>query len=189
MILCILTKLSFSLCSVSQAPLSLQGCSILAGAWVLWWIWMGMSYWILLWEHRALPSYWSTLCLITFLCFYASSKHCHHRHQFVTLNCVSNSRKSRFEWPVVTTLLISWSLSVLYRSRSIVQINVSLSFQPHSINVIQKNCHRAGRDSACLNATVCFLALSRSPGSYGTYFGKVSCNQKAFFHCCTTYTS
>uniref|UniRef100_A0A8C1D6L1 Integrin subunit alpha 10 n=2 Tax=Cyprinus carpio TaxID=7962 RepID=A0A8C1D6L1_CYPCA len=43
---------------------------------------------------------------------------------------------------------------------------------PHSINVIQKNCHRAGRDSACLNATVCFLALSRSPGSYGTYFGK-----------------
>uniref|UniRef100_A0A9J8D547 Integrin subunit alpha 10 n=1 Tax=Cyprinus carpio carpio TaxID=630221 RepID=A0A9J8D547_CYPCA len=45
-----------------------------------------------------------------------------------------------------------------------------LSFQPHSINVIQKNCHRAGRDSACLNATVCFLALSRSPGSYGTSF-------------------
>uniref|UniRef100_A0A672NH50 Integrin subunit alpha 10 n=1 Tax=Sinocyclocheilus grahami TaxID=75366 RepID=A0A672NH50_SINGR len=51
-------------------------------------------------------------------------------------------------------------------SRSIVQINVSLSFQPHSINVIQKNCHRADRDSACLNVTVCFLALSRSPGFY-----------------------
>uniref|UniRef100_A0A8C1Q150 Integrin, alpha 10 n=1 Tax=Cyprinus carpio TaxID=7962 RepID=A0A8C1Q150_CYPCA len=68
--------------------------------------------------------------------------------------------------------------AVLLKSRSIVQINVSLSFQPHSINVIQKNCHRAGRDSACLNATVCFLALSRSPGSYGTSFGKVSCNQK-----------
>ncbi|RXN28203.1 integrin alpha-10 [Labeo rohita] len=60
--------------------------------------------------------------------------------------------------------------AVLLKSRSIVQINVSLSFQPHSINVIQKNCYRAGRDSACLNATVCFLALSRSPGSYGTYF-------------------
>uniref|UniRef100_A0A672LN46 Integrin subunit alpha 10 n=1 Tax=Sinocyclocheilus grahami TaxID=75366 RepID=A0A672LN46_SINGR len=50
--------------------------------------------------------------------------------------------------------------AVVTTSRSIVQINVSLSFQPHSINVIQKNCHRAGRDSACLNATVCFLALS-----------------------------
>uniref|UniRef100_A0A671M8H1 Integrin alpha-10-like n=1 Tax=Sinocyclocheilus anshuiensis TaxID=1608454 RepID=A0A671M8H1_9TELE len=60
--------------------------------------------------------------------------------------------------------------AVLLKSRSIVQINDSLSFQPQSINVIQKNCHRAGRDSACLNATVCFLALSRSPGSYGTYF-------------------
>ncbi|XP_057195966.1 integrin alpha-10 isoform X3 [Triplophysa rosa] len=60
--------------------------------------------------------------------------------------------------------------AVLLRSRSIVQINASLSFQPHSINVIQKNCHRAGRDSACLNATVCFLAMSRSPGSHGTYF-------------------
>ncbi|TRY85615.1 hypothetical protein DNTS_010181 [Danionella cerebrum] len=60
--------------------------------------------------------------------------------------------------------------AVLLKSRSIVQINVTTSFQPHSINVIQKNCHRAGRESACLNATVCFLASSRSPGSHGTYF-------------------
>ncbi|XP_036451970.1 integrin alpha-10 [Colossoma macropomum] len=60
--------------------------------------------------------------------------------------------------------------AVLLRSRSIVQINVSLSFQPHSINVIQKNCHRGGRESACLNASACFFANSRSPGAYGTYF-------------------
>ncbi|KAJ8354841.1 hypothetical protein SKAU_G00224080 [Synaphobranchus kaupii] len=60
--------------------------------------------------------------------------------------------------------------AVLLSSRSIVQINVSLSFQPHSINVIQKNCQRGMRDSACLNATACFLAFSRSPGSYGTEF-------------------
>uniref|UniRef100_A0A3B4F5D6 Integrin subunit alpha 10 n=1 Tax=Pundamilia nyererei TaxID=303518 RepID=A0A3B4F5D6_9CICH len=45
----------------------------------------------------------------------------------------------------------------------IVQINVSLSFQPHSINVIQKTCQRGGRESACLNATACFTAVSRSP--------------------------
>ncbi|KAG5856406.1 hypothetical protein ANANG_G00007630 [Anguilla anguilla] len=55
-------------------------------------------------------------------------------------------------------------------SRGIVQINMSLSFQPHSINVIQKNCQRGTRDSACLNASACFLALSRSPGSHGTQF-------------------
>uniref|UniRef100_A0A4W6FRI1 Integrin subunit alpha 10 n=1 Tax=Lates calcarifer TaxID=8187 RepID=A0A4W6FRI1_LATCA len=50
--------------------------------------------------------------------------------------------------------------AVLLSSRSIVQINVSLSFQPHSINVIQKTCQRGGRESACLNATACFTAVS-----------------------------
>uniref|UniRef100_A0A6Q2XAE0 VWFA domain-containing protein n=1 Tax=Esox lucius TaxID=8010 RepID=A0A6Q2XAE0_ESOLU len=54
--------------------------------------------------------------------------------------------------------------AVLLSSRNIVQINASLFFQPHSINVIQKTCLRGGRESACLNATVCFLAVSRSPG-------------------------
>uniref|UniRef100_A0A3Q3IA97 VWFA domain-containing protein n=1 Tax=Monopterus albus TaxID=43700 RepID=A0A3Q3IA97_MONAL len=56
--------------------------------------------------------------------------------------------------------------SAVLLSRSIVQINVSLSFQPHSINVIQKTCQRGGRESACLNATACFTAFSRSPGSH-----------------------
>ncbi|KAK1795305.1 hypothetical protein P4O66_010478, partial [Electrophorus voltai] len=60
--------------------------------------------------------------------------------------------------------------AILLRSCSIVQVNLSLTFQPSSINVIQKNCQRGSRESACLNATACFLALSRSPGSYGTYF-------------------
>uniref|UniRef100_A0A8D3D5Z7 Integrin subunit alpha 10 n=1 Tax=Scophthalmus maximus TaxID=52904 RepID=A0A8D3D5Z7_SCOMX len=48
--------------------------------------------------------------------------------------------------------------AVLLSSRSIVQINVSLSFKPHSINVIQKTCQRGGRESACLDATACFTA-------------------------------
>ncbi|KAM4736482.1 integrin alpha-10 [Anableps anableps] len=60
--------------------------------------------------------------------------------------------------------------AVLLSSRSIVQINVSLSFQPHSINVIQKTCQRGGRESACLNATACFTAVSRSPGSHSNVF-------------------
>ncbi|XP_034030611.1 integrin alpha-10 [Thalassophryne amazonica] len=60
--------------------------------------------------------------------------------------------------------------AVLLRSRSIVQINVSLSFQPHSINVIQKTCQRGGRDSACLNATACFTVVSRSPGPQSNSF-------------------
>uniref|UniRef100_A0A8C5ET31 VWFA domain-containing protein n=1 Tax=Gouania willdenowi TaxID=441366 RepID=A0A8C5ET31_GOUWI len=62
--------------------------------------------------------------------------------------------------------------AVLLSSRSIVQINVSLKFQPHSINVIQKTCQKGGRDSACLNATVCFTAVSRSPGSHSNNFAR-----------------
>lgn len=60
--------------------------------------------------------------------------------------------------------------AVLLSSRSVVQINVSLSFQPHSINVIQKTCQRGGRESACLNATACFTTVSRSPGSQSSSF-------------------
>uniref|UniRef100_A0A8D3CW20 Integrin subunit alpha 10 n=1 Tax=Scophthalmus maximus TaxID=52904 RepID=A0A8D3CW20_SCOMX len=60
--------------------------------------------------------------------------------------------------------------AVLLSSRSIVQINVSLSFKPHSINVIQKTCQRGGRESACLDATACFTAVSRSPGSHSNSF-------------------
>uniref|UniRef100_A0A7N8Y2Q9 Integrin, alpha 10 n=1 Tax=Mastacembelus armatus TaxID=205130 RepID=A0A7N8Y2Q9_9TELE len=59
--------------------------------------------------------------------------------------------------------------AVLLSSRSIVQINVTLSFQPHSINVIQKTCQRGGRESACLNATACFTTISRSPGPYNLW--------------------
>lgn len=66
--------------------------------------------------------------------------------------------------------LLSYVFSVP-SSRSIVQINVSLSFQPHSINVIQKTCQRAGRESACLNATACFTTVSRSPGPHSNSFG------------------
>uniref|UniRef100_A0A671WJP7 Integrin subunit alpha 10 n=1 Tax=Sparus aurata TaxID=8175 RepID=A0A671WJP7_SPAAU len=60
--------------------------------------------------------------------------------------------------------------AVMLSSRSIVQINVSLSFQPHSINVIQKTCQRGSRESACLNATACFTTVSRSPGPHSNSF-------------------
>uniref|UniRef100_A0AAQ5YSV7 VWFA domain-containing protein n=1 Tax=Amphiprion ocellaris TaxID=80972 RepID=A0AAQ5YSV7_AMPOC len=62
--------------------------------------------------------------------------------------------------------------AVMLSSRSIVQINVSLSFQPHSINVIQKTCQRGGRESSCLNATACFTTVSRSPGPHSNSFGR-----------------
>ncbi|KAL0985217.1 hypothetical protein UPYG_G00154200 [Umbra pygmaea] len=60
--------------------------------------------------------------------------------------------------------------AVLLSSQSIVQISVTLSFQPPSINVIQKTCLRGGRESACLNATACFLVRSRFPGTNNNSF-------------------
>ncbi|XP_063055310.1 integrin alpha-10 [Engraulis encrasicolus] len=60
--------------------------------------------------------------------------------------------------------------AILLSSRNIVQINVTVEIQPHSINVIQKNCQRGGRESACLNASVCFLARSRLQRASGNYF-------------------
>uniref|UniRef100_A0A8D3D5Q7 Integrin subunit alpha 10 n=1 Tax=Scophthalmus maximus TaxID=52904 RepID=A0A8D3D5Q7_SCOMX len=68
--------------------------------------------------------------------------------------------------------------AVLLSSRSIVQINVSLSFKPHSINVIQKTCQRGGRESACLDATACFTAVSRS---YGHLWDKVQIGDITLF--------
>uniref|UniRef100_A0A4W4FSA9 VWFA domain-containing protein n=1 Tax=Electrophorus electricus TaxID=8005 RepID=A0A4W4FSA9_ELEEL len=68
--------------------------------------------------------------------------------------------------------------AILLRSCSIVQVNLSLTFQPSSINVIQKNCQRGSRESACLNATACFLALSRSPGSYDLQVGAMLDDRK-----------
>uniref|UniRef100_A0A665TUL1 Integrin, alpha 10 n=1 Tax=Echeneis naucrates TaxID=173247 RepID=A0A665TUL1_ECHNA len=71
---------------------------------------------------------------------------------------------------ILYILLFSMTVPLLCSSRSIVQINVSLSFQPHSINVIQKTCQRGGRESACLNATACFTTVSRSPGPHSNNF-------------------
>nr|XP_025038537.1 integrin alpha-10 [Pelodiscus sinensis] len=61
--------------------------------------------------------------------------------------------------------------AVVLRSRRIIQVNVSLAFHPPSINVLQKNCQRHGKDSVCITATVCFRATSRSPGRGDRHFG------------------
>uniref|UniRef100_A0A670ZEH6 Integrin subunit alpha 10 n=1 Tax=Pseudonaja textilis TaxID=8673 RepID=A0A670ZEH6_PSETE len=54
--------------------------------------------------------------------------------------------------------------AVVLRSRRIVQINASISVNPPSINVIQKNCQRNGKESLCMTANFCFNVSSRSLG-------------------------
>ncbi|KAL8183997.1 UNVERIFIED_CONTAM: hypothetical protein K2H54_003401 [Gekko kuhli] len=59
---------------------------------------------------------------------------------------------------------------LVLRSRRIVQVNASISANPSSINVIQKNCHRNGKESLCVTADICFRASSRSLGRRDSQF-------------------
>uniref|UniRef100_A0A452HEK8 VWFA domain-containing protein n=1 Tax=Gopherus agassizii TaxID=38772 RepID=A0A452HEK8_9SAUR len=70
--------------------------------------------------------------------------------------------------------------AVVLRSRRIVQVNASLAVNPASINVLQKNCQRHGKDSLCITATVCFRATSRSPGQRDRHFGDMSLDDRKF---------
>ncbi|XP_067328666.1 integrin alpha-10 isoform X2 [Anolis sagrei] len=50
--------------------------------------------------------------------------------------------------------------AVLLRSRKVVQVEASISANPPAINVVQKNCHRNGKESVCVSANLCFRASS-----------------------------
>ncbi|XP_053331024.1 integrin alpha-10 [Spea bombifrons] len=61
--------------------------------------------------------------------------------------------------------------AVMLRSRSIVRVNASMLTNPSSINMVQKSCHRSGKESVCLNITVCFSVTSKTPGKWDNRFG------------------
>ncbi|NXJ38578.1 ITA11 protein, partial [Ciconia maguari] len=49
--------------------------------------------------------------------------------------------------------------AVLLWSRSVVQINASIRFEPSKINIFTKDCKRNGKDATCMSAFVCFTAI------------------------------
>ncbi|NXS77011.1 ITA11 protein, partial [Pandion haliaetus] len=49
--------------------------------------------------------------------------------------------------------------AVLLWSRSVVQINTSIRFEPSKINIFTKDCKRNGKDATCMSAFVCFTAV------------------------------
>ncbi|XP_061855845.1 integrin alpha-11 isoform X2 [Colius striatus] len=49
--------------------------------------------------------------------------------------------------------------AVLLWSRSVVQINASIRFEPPKINIFTKDCRRNGKDATCMSAFVCFTAV------------------------------
>ncbi|XP_068954318.1 integrin alpha-11 [Petaurus breviceps papuanus] len=53
--------------------------------------------------------------------------------------------------------------AVILWSRSVVQINASIHFEPSKINIFHKDCKRNGKDSTCMVAFLCFLPIFLSP--------------------------
>ncbi|KAM9640180.1 integrin alpha-11 isoform 6-T6 [Morphnus guianensis] len=49
--------------------------------------------------------------------------------------------------------------AVLLWSRSVVQINTSIRFEPSKINIFTKDCKRNGKDATCMSAFICFTAV------------------------------
>ncbi|XP_030434714.1 integrin alpha-11 isoform X1 [Gopherus evgoodei] len=49
--------------------------------------------------------------------------------------------------------------AVLLWSRSVVQVNASIRFEPSKINIFNKDCKRNGKDATCMSAFVCFTPV------------------------------
>lgn len=42
------------------------------------------------------------------------------------------------------------------RSRDVAVVKVTMNFEPNKVNIQKKNCHMEGKETVCINATVCF---------------------------------
>eukprot|EP00061_Rhincodon_typus_P012063 g37535.t1 len=49
-------------------------------------------------------------------------------------------------------------------SRSIIQVNASMRFEPRKINIFNKDCKRNGKECSCMSVLVCFTVTAKSPG-------------------------
>ncbi|KAF6124902.1 integrin subunit alpha 1 [Phyllostomus discolor] len=52
--------------------------------------------------------------------------------------------------------------AALFWSRDVAVIKVTMSFEPNKVNIQKKNCRVEGKETVCINATVCFDAKLKS---------------------------
>ncbi|XP_072004828.1 integrin alpha-11 isoform X1 [Engystomops pustulosus] len=57
--------------------------------------------------------------------------------------------------------------AVLLWTRSVIQINATLRFEPPKINIFSKECRRNGREATCMSAFVCFAPVFKAPQFQG----------------------
>ncbi|XP_062943660.1 integrin alpha-1 [Cynocephalus volans] len=46
--------------------------------------------------------------------------------------------------------------AALFWSRDVAVVKVTMNFEPKKVNIQKKNCHMEGKETVCINATVCF---------------------------------
>ncbi|KAF3828490.1 hypothetical protein GH733_001903, partial [Mirounga leonina] len=46
--------------------------------------------------------------------------------------------------------------AALFWSRDVAVVKVTMNFEPNKVNIQKKNCHVEGKETVCINATVCF---------------------------------
>uniref|UniRef100_A0A8D0N7T4 Integrin alpha-1 n=1 Tax=Sus scrofa TaxID=9823 RepID=A0A8D0N7T4_PIG len=46
--------------------------------------------------------------------------------------------------------------AALFWSRDVAVVKVTMNFEPNKVNIQKKNCHMEGKETVCINATVCF---------------------------------
>ncbi|PIO35603.1 hypothetical protein AB205_0016730 [Aquarana catesbeiana] len=56
-------------------------------------------------------------------------------------------------------------------TRSVVQINATIRFEPPKINIFSKECHRNGREATCMAAFICFSPIFKAPQFQGQSVG------------------
>ncbi|KAM4748622.1 integrin alpha-11 [Rhinophrynus dorsalis] len=57
--------------------------------------------------------------------------------------------------------------AVLLWTRSVVQINATIRFEPEKINIFSKECRRNGREATCMAAFICFSPIFKAPQFLG----------------------
>ncbi|CAJ0966064.1 unnamed protein product [Ranitomeya imitator] len=57
--------------------------------------------------------------------------------------------------------------AVLLWTRSVIQINATIRFEPPKINIFSKECRRNGREATCMSAFVCFSPGFKAPQFQG----------------------
>lgn len=59
-------------------------------------------------------------------------------------------------------------------------IKVTMSFEPNKVNIQKKNCRMEGKETVCINATVCFDAKLKSKEDTTYEAGKWAARSRCF---------